>query len=222
MKVYICNLHSNHEKELNRIFSKQDINVRYFSENRLINIDRTYDLYIINVEKNIIDLFKFYKENEELLKKTIFISGVDIQGKKLCNIYNWDREKSQIHSCIESLINNYQGDSTLVTSKVIVKGKRSIHFINPDEILFVEKVDREIVIHKKDERIRTKNTLSEISRKLPEYFINLHKSFIVNLDEISNIVEVGDRTYEIRFEGTDSKALMSRYKAEKLFSMLNI
>jgi DNA-binding LytR/AlgR family response regulator len=54
--------------------------------------------------------------------------------------------------------------------------------------------------------------MGELEDKLGDKFLRFHKSFIANLDKISRIREVSNRSYEIDFDGYDETALMSRYK----------
>jgi two-component system LytT family response regulator len=223
MKVYSCGLEKVEEDYLFDLLKSHDYDYRYFSENKMLNIDETYDMYFINSEKSLIDIYKYYNSHEDLLEKTVFISDKITEELTFCQLYSMKLHKKEIVEAVKNIIerNENSKSSEIEIGKLVVKGKGRIHFINPDEILFVEKVQKQIMIHKKDEKIKSRDTLSEIGHKLPKNFLNLHKSYIVNINEIDSISEVGDRTYEVNFKETESKALMSRYKAEVLFSMFD-
>ncbi|MBA1335195.1 MAG: hypothetical protein HPY66_0817 [Firmicutes bacterium] len=54
--------------------------------------------------------------------------------------------------------------------------------------------------------------LNELEGILPQNFLRVHKSFIVNTDKIKKIREVSRRSYEIEFYNYNKTAHMSRYK----------
>ncbi len=84
--------------------------------------------------------------------------------------------------------------------------------ISPGDILFIEKQDKSSLIHTGSNVYRAHQTLGELEEKLGDNFFRVHRSFIVNLDKVSRIGEISNRSYEIDFAGYDKTALMSRYK----------
>jgi len=52
--------------------------------------------------------------------------------------------------------------------------------------------------------------------RVPQNFIRVHNSYVVNTNHISKIKEVGNRSYEIMFNSFDKVALMSRYRSDAL------
>lgn len=99
--------------------------------------------------------------------------------------------------------------------KMIIKDKNEIFIIATSEILFIEKQDKINLIHTRSKVYKIHKTLYELEHKLGDNFLRIHKSFIVNLDRISRIREVSNRSYEITFDGYDKVAFMSRYKFEE-------
>ncbi len=63
------------------------------------------------------------------------------------------------------------------------------------EILYAESLKDYVQIHTKEKTIITKDKISDFEQKLPEHFIRTHRSYIVNMDEItaytSHDVELG-------------------------------
>ncbi|MDF9410080.1 LytTR family transcriptional regulator [Pelotomaculum isophthalicicum JI] len=81
--------------------------------------------------------------------------------------------------------------------------------------MFIEKQEKLNLIHTENNVYKIHQTLSKLAEKLGGNFLRVHKSFIANMDRISRIREVGNRSYEIEFDGYDKVALMSRYKFEE-------
>jgi two-component system, LytTR family, response regulator len=81
-----------------------------------------------------------------------------------------------------------------------------------DEILFLEKDGNYITYHCENEKIIGRETIQQAIEKLPENFIQTHKSFIVNLDKIKRY----DRTmifmgnHEIPISDTFSEAVFEQ------------
>lgn len=97
------------------------------------------------------------------------------------------------------------------TSMFSLIEKNTIHNLYLDEILCVESVGKRSTIHTCDRSISTYLTLVKLKEKLPnEYFIQSHRSFIVNINNISFVNKSHD-TWEIHFYNSSSIiALVSR------------
>ncbi|MBS4539122.1 LytTR family transcriptional regulator DNA-binding domain-containing protein [Clostridium sp. D2Q-11] len=96
--------------------------------------------------------------------------------------------------------------------------KSGLNFIDFDKIIFIEKFNRKILIHTKDQKIETNGTLSSIYNKLDsEMFYRSHRSYIINVDYIKKISPWGEKSYRIIFDNTKEDALFSydRYKEFK-------
>jgi len=82
-----------------------------------------------------------------------------------------------------------------------------------DDILYVESIKDYVRIHTKDQRIVTKDKISGFEKKLAPHFLRVHRSFIVNTQQISAFtahdIEIGQ--IEIPIGGS--------YK-QKVFEML--
>lgn len=108
------------------------------------------------------------------------------------------------------------------TGKLFICVNKEMFWIPYDDILYVEKVGKELIIHTSRTAQTVRWTLSKIEEMLPKEFLRVHKSYIVNSRQIQRISEIGDRTYEITFYESNKLALLSRYKASELFQLLGI
>lgn len=80
------------------------------------------------------------------------------------------------------------------TNKKFVK----IHF---KDILYIESLKDYVQIHLSSDHIITKDSISAFEQKLPNSFIRVHRSFIVNVDQISAFtktdIEIGEKEIPI-------------------------
>lgn len=77
-------------------------------------------------------------------------------------------------------------DREEVATFLFVKSDKKIIKINLSEIQYVEAYGNYIKIHT-DRMILTPQTLSDFLEKLPNHFIRIHKSFVINFDQLKLI-----------------------------------
>ncbi|HBQ85498.1 MAG TPA: DNA-binding response regulator [Syntrophomonas sp.] len=106
--------------------------------------------------------------------------------------------------------------------KIVIKLKKETLLLQPGDIIFVEKRERNIILHTKFGVYELNHTLGEMSSILGNRFIRVHKSFIVNPDKIASIQEVSERSYEITFDDYAATAQMSRYRFNELYAYLTM
>ena len=58
--------------------------------------------------------------------------------------------------------------------------------MTPLEILYLEKDGNYCYYHLYDKKIMARESIKEVLEKLPTTFIQIHKSFIVNLDKVAS------------------------------------
>ncbi|MDD2586782.1 MAG: LytTR family DNA-binding domain-containing protein [Syntrophomonadaceae bacterium] len=96
-----------------------------------------------------------------------------------------------------------------------VKSNNEIILISKQDIYFIEILNKTLFIHAQNV-YKAKISLREVQAKLGKDFIRVHRSYVVNINKIKNISEIGDRTYQIEFCDYPHKAQMSRYHYNKL------
>ncbi len=77
-----------------------------------------------------------------------------------------------------------------------------------DKVLFVESIKDYVRIHTLEQQIMTKDKISEFEKKLPDTFIRIHRSFIVNTKKIKAFSQ-----HDIEVNGTEIPIGIS-YKKE--------
>jgi Response regulator of the LytR/AlgR family len=108
-------------------------------------------------------------------------------------------------------------------SKLIIKSKEGISFIDCKDIIFIERENRYTLIHTLTESVTTSEGLSEIEERLDKaLFFRSHKSYIINLPMIYKIYPYGRWTYTVKFKNTDKDALLTHDRYEQLEKLFDV
>ncbi|MDO5145046.1 MAG: LytTR family DNA-binding domain-containing protein [bacterium] len=104
------------------------------------------------------------------------------------------------------------------TGRLMLRHREGVSFVSMQDILLVQREDRATVIYTRGGgRYVTSDSLSETEARLdPAVFFRCHKSYIINLNEISAITPYGRWTYIVRLNGTQQDALITHEKYEEL------
>lgn len=76
-----------------------------------------------------------------------------------------------------------QSQQQLVTTVILKDGKKH-HQVLLQEIVYIEACGNYCLVHLECNHILTQETMTELLAKLPDRFIRIHKSYIVNRDKI--------------------------------------
>ena len=85
---------------------------------------------------------------------------------------------------------------------ITLRAEHRIHKVNHDNILYIEGLKEYVIFHLKEgKRIITLETLKNLEEKLPDSFLRIHRSYIVNKNDVKslygNMVEIGDHRIDI-------------------------
>ena len=102
-------------------------------------------------------------------------------------------------------------------SRILVKGRDSMSFVDIDEIVLVQRENNSTVIYTVNDSFVTSAKMSDIEQKLDtERFLRSHKSYIINLNRIKTIEPYGRWTYIVTFKDMDRDALITQEKYEEI------
>ncbi len=83
---------------------------------------------------------------------------------------------------------NKQTISQKPNANFFVKTSTHFHRINVEDILWIEALGNYVIIHTPERKYTVHTTMKGIEKKLiPEFFIRVHRSFIVALDKINSV-----------------------------------
>lgn len=111
----------------------------------------------------------------------------------------------------------------LTNSKdLIVKNKRELYLIDLKEISYIEKFGEYCIVKNKYDEIQIRIPLKKILALLPEYFIKVNRSFIINTNLVSKIIlNKENNFYEVHFSyDYDDYILINRKKINLIINKL--
>ncbi len=95
-----------------------------------------------------------------------------------------------------------------------------IYLIHKNDILFCTTNENETTIITHKERFMTSDTLTELESQLDEQiFFRCHRSYIIRLDAVSEVIPWFNNTYAVKFQGCSEEVPISR-RNTKVFKAL--
>lgn len=128
------------------------------------------------------------------------------------------RTLERIHDQQETVpVNEVVVKSEKYQGKLLIKGKEQSCLISVEDIIFIERADGSTRIVTKEEEYKTSLSLSDLEEKLDgEQFIRCHKSYIVNVSQITRMEAYGRWTYTVKLKDTKETALMTSQHYEEI------
>lgn len=108
--------------------------------------------------------------------------------------------------------------------KVPAKVDDKVILFDPPEIDYIESQDGKSNIVINDESFAMDSTLSEVEKKLEVYgFYRCHRSYIVNLQKVREIITWSKNTYSLRLDNKNQSTIpLSRTKIQDIQEIFNI
>lgn len=120
--------------------------------------------------------------------------------------------------------NNLDLPKEINLNKLCVMVGNKLMLIDMDEIQYIECKNKDVIVHGKNGKYLCNNTLKELELKFKSRkFIRTHKSFIVNVDFIGEIIPWFNYTYKVKLEGNKEVEIpVSRNYLKKFKDLLGI
>jgi len=101
--------------------------------------------------------------------------------------------------------------------RLTIRTREAVEFLDPEEILFIERQGRVSRIVMARGELDTSDGLGELEERLnPEVFQRTHRSFIVNTRQILRATPYGRWTYALTLKNTEEKPLITAEKLTEL------
>jgi ABC-2 type transport system ATP-binding protein len=117
-----------------------------------------------------------------------------------------------------------QDEANITLQKISTKKNDKVILFDPPEIDFIESVEGSILVHVGGENYDCALTLTELEQRLLNFgFFRCHRSYIVNLQKVREIITWTKNSYSLRLNtGQDAVVPLSRSKLQELKTLLNI
>jgi len=169
-----------------------------------------FDEYAIKAfEINAVD-YVLKPFSEERLQKTIHRIMEKYRQNQIINT----------KSALEQLLQNRPKNNS---HKLPVWKNNRIILLKKEDILFCMAEDGEIKVVTVEDKYRVEGTLGHLEEVLPkECFFRCHRSFLVNIDAISEIIPWFNNTYIIKIKGKDIEIPVSRRHIKEFKERLHL
>ncbi|MEK4325472.1 LytTR family transcriptional regulator DNA-binding domain-containing protein [Paenibacillus sp. FSL R7-0312] len=152
---------------------------------------------------------------EDALISCDVIYRLNESGFHLLDIRDSEEDKQDVHK---------QEEPNITLQKISTKRNDKVILFNPPEIDFIESVEGSILVHVGGENYDCALTLTELEQRLLNFgFFRCHRSYIVNLQKVREIITWTKNSYSLRLNtGQDAVVPLSRSKLQELKALLNI
>lgn len=150
------------------------------------------DIFFLDIEmKDLtgIDVAKKIREKNEK-SEIIFTTGLidymqigyEVRAYRyLLKPIQFEQLKEHVNKCIEDIMKKR-------SNNLIIQTKGEIYNIAIDDIVFVEVINKDIMVHTQEQTYNTKTSMNKIEKELKRYdFYRCHKGFLVNIKRIDSI-----------------------------------
>ncbi|MFB0843181.1 LytTR family transcriptional regulator DNA-binding domain-containing protein [Paenibacillus oleatilyticus] len=117
-----------------------------------------------------------------------------------------------------------QDRANITLQKIYTKRNDKVILFNPPEIDYIESIDGSNLVHAGGENYVCALTLTELEQRLLNFgFFRCHRSYIVNLQKVREIITWTKNSYSLRLNTSkDAVVPLSRSKLHELKALLNI
>ncbi|MGD6960342.1 LytR/AlgR family response regulator transcription factor [Rossellomorea aquimaris] len=107
--------------------------------------------------------------------------------------------------------------------KLAVQDEDKIVFINPKDILYIFREERETFICTEKKKYTCRLPIKELESKLSTYpFFRVHKSYLVQLPFVEELIPWGSGVYQLKVHGADEAIPVSRNYVKELRERLEL
>lgn len=174
-----------------------------------------YDEYAVEAFKLAAIDYLLKPINEERFKETLdrVFSGLKEENEGI-------KKANKLENLLEVLENNDE-DNTLC--KIPVEENERYRLVDYTEIYYFSTAENKVKVHNETETYLTNLSLKELEKRLPSDFFRIHRSYIVNLNKIKEVIPWFKGKYQIVLaDSVEHEIPVSRSKVDKLNKLLNL
>lgn len=103
--------------------------------------------------------------------------------------------------------------------KLKIKASGKIHFLDYTDLIRIEGFDYYIKVHSAEKMYLVRESLKSIVQRLPDQFVRVHKSNVINLNHLKSLEPLSRGNYEVTLT-TGEQLLMSKTYRDQLKDLL--
>ncbi len=161
----------------------------FFSAESLLSSQMSFDLLFLDIEMPGLSGIELAKSHRESLGDIIFVTNRDdlvFEAYNTTNSLGFVR-KFSLEQDLKSIVKRINRKSQKHNG-LFIKSGDTVTKIRYSDILYIEKVGHNIVIHTSAEKYSQRTTISDMEKSLLSFgFVRTHVGFIVNLAHIKHI-----------------------------------
>ncbi|MGM0411671.1 MAG: LytR/AlgR family response regulator transcription factor [Bacillota bacterium] len=152
--------------------------------------------------------------NEDRFKKTL---------DRVYKSIRVEKEEAEIEDKIDYLLDIFQVNESGISAKIPVEVNDRYKLLDYSQIYYFSTADHKVKVHTEKESYFTHLKLKELEKKLPSNFFRIHRSYIVNLNKVKEVIPWFKGKYQIVVDDSAEHEIpVSRKKVNKLNEMLNL
>ena len=114
-------------------------------------------------------------------------------------------------------------NTKFTTNKITLWKNESMFVLNVDDIFYCKASGHDVLIYTMDEEFKNTSSISSFYKKLPQdKFFKCHRSYIVNLDRIAEIIPWFNNTFIVKLHGIPAEIPVSRQNISLFKQLMGI
>lgn len=129
--------------------------------------------------------------------------------------------ESRIIATLKKLEDHYKVKP--YTNKITLWKSDKMVVVSMDDICYCEARERVVIVYTMKDKYIITSSISDFYKRLPgDKFFKCHRSYIVNLDKISEIIPWFNNTYMLKIQGMDADVPVSRNNISEFKHLMGI
>ena len=128
------------------------------------------------------------------------------------------KQDEEIRKKFFKLLQDYNGmkyadQNVTYSSKILIREPRRLFFVKTEDIVWIEAARDYVNVHMRDKSYLVNDSLNHFEQKLnPLQFIRIHRSYIINIDQIKELEPYFNGEYTIALKDGTSLKLSRTYR----------
>lgn len=116
----------------------------------------------------------------------------------------------------------HKSESKKSNTKIPLWKSDKINMVDVDDINYITIEDKNVLIHTSSQMYYKVDTLSSFLEELPSQFFRSHRNYIINLNNIEEIIPWFNNTYTVKFSNNEEEIPVSRRNVKEFKEKLDL